>query len=393
MTAASVRPPGILMVVTWSLGEDTGYTVNAKRTIGALQRAGHEVHVCQVVDRSRFMSARRYARQHGGQVVLRLPDFGWPRLRSRADSRISRTIARICAHRTPDVVHARGIRAGAVCDKVRGVPVLLDVRGDIVSEVAAAYAHAPAYRRTARVKSAGKDEARAIRCADGVSVVSAGMRDWLSSRYETVRALPLAVIPCAVERQNHAFQLMEGGFTVVYAGGMHEYQPPELVFREIARIARVAHATDIEVYTPRLDRTVMEARTRLCAAARVSSLAADRVLDRLAAADLGVIPRTADPTNAVACPTKIAEYLSAGLPIVISPNLGEWPAMLQEWKVGISSDADDNALALFAESVRARREEYRLRCLAVAQAHFSMESAVAKLQRLYRALSVSRLSE
>ena len=318
-------------------------------------------------------------------MVPRLPDFGSAVLRSAADSRISRRIARLCKHVAPDIMHARGTRAGALCDQVQGVPVLLDIRGDIVAEVRAAYASAPQSRRMARVRSAENDEVRAIRCADGICVVSSGMLEWLSSTYEATRELPFAVIPCAVERQDHAIPpAREGSFTVVYAGGMHDYQPPELVFAEIARVSRLAHATDIEVYTPRLERSILDTRARLCPSAHVGSLAADQVVERLAAADIGVIPRTPDPTNTVACPTKIAEYLSAGVPVVISPHLGGWPELLQTWQVGISSDVADEELARFAESVRLRREEYRVRCLAVARDHFSMESAVAKLQAALR---------
>ncbi|MDP2385470.1 MAG: hypothetical protein Q8M29_03805 [Bacteroidota bacterium] len=48
------------------------------------------------------------------------------------------------------------------------------------------------------------------------------------------------------------------------------------------------------------------------------------VLDHLACCDYGILLREQSDTNKVASPTKFAEYLYAGLPVLISENLGDF---------------------------------------------------------------------
>ena len=59
-----------------------------------------------------------------------------------------------------------------------------------------------------------------------------------------------------------------------------------------------------------------------------------RVRSALLACDIGLLLREARITNKVASPTKFAEYLSAGLPVVISPEVGDFSAMVSALDLG-----------------------------------------------------------
>ncbi len=54
----------------------------------------------------------------------------------------------------------------------------------------------------------------------------------------------------------------------------------------------------------------------------------------LTACDIGILIREESVTNKVASPTKFAEYLSAGLPVIISENLGDYSAFVKAQKCG-----------------------------------------------------------
>lgn len=56
----------------------------------------------------------------------------------------------------------------------------------------------------------------------------------------------------------------------------------------------------------------------------------------LAGCDYGILIREQTVTNQVAAPTKFAEYLSSGLPVVISPNLGDYSAFVETHRCGIN---------------------------------------------------------
>jgi len=387
----TVTAQRVLMVVTWSLAEDTGYTVNARRTIDALRRDGHTVAVCQVVDRYRLESARRFADSRDADVVLMAPDAGVGAARAWALRSARRGVARAAERFGPDVVHARGLRAGSLCAELGGVPVLLDVRGDIVSEVRSAGADLAAPRGRSAVRHAEDDERKALRAAAGMVVVSDGMLDWITDRYPRVFGLPHAVVPCHADEPPAACPepARDEGLSLVYAGGMQSYQPPAVVFEALSRVGALSDATRIDVYVTSQSEDVVRERDRLCPDARLETLPAAEVSVRLCSADIGLIPRTDDPSNAVACPTKIAEYLASGVPVAISPYLGRWPELLVSWGVGISLSASDDEIAAFAQQVRAHRAEVGQRCREVARAHFSEASAMRTLDGLYARLTGS----
>ncbi len=61
----------------------------------------------------------------------------------------------------------------------------------------------------------------------------------------------------------------------------------------------------------------------------------------LAACDYGILFRENSVTNQVASPTKFAEYLSAGLPVIISENLGDYSDFTKRHNCGMVINAND----------------------------------------------------
>ncbi len=380
----------LLMVVTWSLADDTGYTINTRRALCALEQMGCRVVVCQVVDWRHYRQARDWARSHEGHTLLLPPDLGLMRVRRFWMWCVGNRIRSLASRYRLDAIHARGIRAGALVADADLHPVLLDVRGDLVAEERLSAEMDPTSRSLSRVRSAQADELRAMMAADAVCTVSDAMLDWVLTAYPHVSGLPVRVVPCSVEAFASIESPPHSGLRVVYAGGLQAYQSSELVFRDLARVARIADATDVLVYTPDVSRATLQRRDEICPQAEVRSLDATAVMLHLAECDLGIIPREVSQVNWVACPTKIAEYLAAGLPIAISPALGRWPDRLAAWGVGISLDADEGELRSFCERVRSDRSEMRDLCRRIAAEHFSMravaESYVEVIERIRRGL-------
>jgi len=61
----------------------------------------------------------------------------------------------------------------------------------------------------------------------------------------------------------------------------------------------------------------------------------EEVTSFLLACDWGILIREQSVTNKVASPTKFAEYLSAGLPVIISENLGDYTEFVKNNDCGI----------------------------------------------------------
>jgi hypothetical protein len=68
------------------------------------------------------------------------------------------------------------------------------------------------------------------------------------------------------------------------------------------------------------------------------------VLNYLSCSDYGLLLRELSTTNSVASPTKFAEYLFAGLPVLISENLGDFTGVVKNSKVGMVYVQNTNEL-------------------------------------------------
>jgi GT2 family glycosyltransferase/glycosyltransferase involved in cell wall biosynthesis len=95
----------------------------------------------------------------------------------------------------------------------------------------------------------------------------------------------------------------------------------------------------------------------------------DGVAAYLSAADAAFLLRTRRLVDVVSCPVKFAEYLACGLPVLISPDIGDYTALVDRHRVGVVIDPD--APSTWAAGLDALRRligdpNLRQRCLGVA---------------------------
>ena len=128
----------------------------------------------------------------------------------------------------------------------------------------------------------------------------------------------------------------------------------------------------------------------------ITSSPHDQVGDHLAAADAAISFIAPSPSKASSSPTKIGEYLAAGLPIVATAGVGDLDEQLGP-EVGVlvarhDADAHDQA----ARSLRDLIEDAGTadRCRALAHRLFSLdEVGVPRYRALYDEVSRSRSSD
>ncbi|MCB9198854.1 MAG: glycosyltransferase [Flavobacteriales bacterium] len=102
----------------------------------------------------------------------------------------------------------------------------------------------------------------------------------------------------------------------------------------------------------------------------------------LRACDHGILVREDTITNRVASPTKFAEYLSAGLPVIISEDLGDFSALVKEEGLGVvvggnegnagnEDNADNRGNALDVGRLARPAEDERARLMGIARERFT----------------------
>lgn len=259
---------------------------------------------------------------------------GWPRrlgLARFADGLAARAVARLLARADVDLVHAHGPRAArtalaAVRHARTATAVVVDVHGDRAAE-------------TRLERGEADDPATPPDPAEVAVVASASgafhASDALAARFPAGAGRPSAVVPCLVDdaripsdadaeaarvATRRAWGLAGDEWVVAYAGSLAPWQ-------ELPRVAAIAkHAADrvpqlrVLVLTPaRAEAAALFARAGLPrGTVVVVSPSSDAVVSTLTGADAAVLLRRPALANHLAFPTKLAEYLAAGLHVVAS---------------------------------------------------------------------------
>jgi glycosyltransferase involved in cell wall biosynthesis len=121
---------------------------------------------------------------------------------------------------------------------------------------------------------------------------------------------------------------------------------------------------------------------------RITSAPSQAVGAYLAAADVALCFCHPKPSLIAASPTKIGEYLAAGLPVVSGPDVGDTDTILRDEHAGVVvTEFSEAGYARAAEAVFALAEDdaSRERCRTVAQRLFSLRDVgIPRYDALYR---------
>lgn len=284
------------------------------------------------------------------------------------------------------VIHGRGQVCGylGVLAKRAMPPVrtITDVRGATVEETAYAAQSVPAKLalpiRIAHLRSV---ERVSVSEADAVFAVSTPLMEYLARKYQMPgvrKIIPTCVNTSAFTpdpnlRQAAREKLGIGDrFAVMYSGSMAYWHLPDGIVRTFARIKQLVPDSYLVLLTK--DRGLAEQSVRRASLSEgdytIQTAQHMEVPRYLAAGDLAILVRDSSVVNAVACPTKFAEYLSCGLPVAVSPGVGDTETVVRKYGVGIVLPEGLNRESLHAlradasmreRAIQAAREMFDLR--------------------------------
>ncbi|UCF34788.1 MAG: glycosyltransferase [Phycisphaerales bacterium] len=307
----------------------------------------------------------------------------------------------------PVVVHCRGTSTGAAAARLKRrdgrLRLLVDVRGDVSDEI----------RRNKRLRWYGwmlpKNYPRtALRAADGLNTVTARLAARLDELGILPGEVPRIVVGCCADTQRFYFDPaerarrrrelgLEDKFVVCYCGALQYWQKPDALAEAFAAIRHEmpdAHMLVISrepeaLYTQLAQRGVPEE------AVTARSVGHDEVAPHMMAADVALLLRDDIPTNQVASPVKFAEYLRCGLPVILTPYIGDFGVLIQEEGVGeaVTLPLDRTQLTAGTRRLRQRLEQegesFRQRCSEVAAARLSWDGRLPQLVDLYHKLAAA----
>lgn len=286
----------------------------------------------------------------------------------------------------------------------RNARVIYDCRGAEVTEMmqtlgleATPENEWPAPAKTT-IKQIRAAEERAVHEAAGVTCVSHAMVDSLSQTYPQIPREKFFVVPCCPDidaftrvvndREVVRRELgLHDKYVVSYCGSLAWYQFPEAsiqVFRLIKSLRADAHFFAITTQPDQM-RLLLENAGFSAADYTIRSVPAQDVPRLLIASDLGLMIRDDSLTNRVASPIKFGEYMAAGIPVVISPRLGDCSESVRRERLGIEVDLtlDDGktiaSLRSFVAMPSSEQSEIRERCRDFANRHLSWSVVLPQL--------------
>jgi len=320
------------------------------------------------------------------------------------------TASRLVRRHRIDVLHARAHVAavmGGLTKRLTGRPLIFDVRGFNPEE----YVDAGVWRENGLKFSLAKAmEKWLFRVADGFVVLTERAREILFPGCRDADRLgrPIEVIPCCVDLERFGTQLtpsrcemrrelrLEGRRVIAYVGALGGFYLTD----EMLEFLATAHQQDVATFSMILTQSPAELVRKFLAQRGVREQ--DCLVRRVPPAEVPGYLRAADiaisfikPTysKAASSPTKIAEYLSCGLPVVCNGGVGDLDEVIESDGVGVvvrGFSRDSFLDALRAADILRRSPETFGRCLESARRRFDLETVGGpRYRRLYDRIMVS----
>lgn len=239
--------------------------------------------------------------------------------------------------RRPRIVHARSYLPAAVADVIAtitpGAKMLFDCRGMLGDEYVDGGNWAEdrlEYRLLKRF------EKHAFHRTEGLVVLTEALKRWMRETQAVPTRTDITVVPCCVEAERfrgdeasrRAARLELGvandRLVVVYSGSLGSWYQEEEMARFVGSLQRSSPDLTWMVFT-RADSTGLRA-----AAARegvrdvvVRAASPEEMPRLLAAGDLGLSFIRPCFSKTGSSPTKVAEYLASGMPVVVNAGIGD----------------------------------------------------------------------
>ncbi len=291
-------------------------------------------------------------------------------LRRSSPLRFYSEIAKLSRQKPIRVVHAHNLYSAALALPARrkyGYRVILDYHGRIPEEYVFLGKGGRVSRRCLEAL-----ESWSVRQSDHVVAVSNKLAEYLADRYPAAKSR-ISVIPCATDstlfrcdarlRADTRARLgLDGKFVCIHLGSFFEWYEPELlvrVFRQIQDSYANAHLLFVTPETGKVGDYAASYWPK--GSFTVTSAEHGDVPGLLNAADVGFLLLRAAPNIRTSSPVKFAEYLNCGLPVVITPEVGDFSGMVSRERVGMVLDS---GAPLDISLLRTPREELAARCVA-----------------------------
>lgn len=317
--------------------------------------------------------------------------------------------ARLLKSKGLNLVHARSHIPATIALRIKkrfGIRMIFDVRGLMADEYVDAghwQQNSLAYRITKRA------EHKALTAADGVVTLTERIwptiKMWIGDTSQPAHE----VIPCCADLEKFSFSQehrarlrkamgLDERFVIVYSGSVGGWYLTEEMadfFATLQKQNRKAYFLWLTLSQPELIRRLMAQRGIKQADYAVVSVPSAEVPSYLSASDAGLAFIKPCFSKLASSPTKFAEYLACGLPLITNAGIGDSDSLVNDERVGTLvpnfSDHDYEIAGGEITGFVAQAEETRQKTRAVAERLFDVRRVgVERYARLYQSVLAAK---
>jgi glycosyltransferase involved in cell wall biosynthesis len=202
-----------------------------------------------------------------------------------------------------------------------------------------------------------------------------------------LREVPIEVIPTCVDLQRFGERpARPGGPHAVWSGSIGTWYRFDLS-------PKLAAALSLPLTV--ITRQAATARGLLDGyPASVNSLDPEDVPANLFAGDIGLCLIRSSFSKTASAPTRFAEFLAAGMPVVVTTGVGDLEKIVIDHRVGVVLHGeDDRSIADAATRMKALLQDAEVseRCRSVARALFDVDVGSARYEAVYQQLTSDRV--
>lgn len=312
------------------------------------------------------------------------------------------TLRRILARENIGLVHARGYLPTSIALRAsRRHPVLFDIRGLQPEE----YVDGGVWKEgELKWRLAKRSERTFFRRAAGAVVLTENIRPYVEGRVSAVgRSVPIEVVPCCVQLDRFRFDeqarvarrrelgVADDAVLFVYSGSVGTWYLVDEMARFVRLFGERTGRKVVLLWLANNDREAALAAGKKAGLAdsqqRAANAAASEVASWLSAADAALALIRPCFSKRSSSPTKYAECLAVGLPLVISRDVGDGARVADREGAVALEHFDDDALATAALRLAPMIGRSREKLRSIAVDLFDIDTvAMPSYRRLYERL-------
>ena len=268
--------------------------------------------------------------------------------------------------------------------------LLYDNRGVLIEEMI----YTGIYKRAGfREKIMRRLENRVIRKSDHIVVVSKVFKDFLINKYSHLENLSdkISVINNKTEIDNKItpedldLRKDKNIITCIYSGSSAQWQSVQEIFTFAQKCLSEFKDFKLKIltYHPEEFQNQFLHFNDLSEITEILNVSSDKVFNHLAKANYGLLLREDNIINNVSSPLKFAEYLAAGLPVVVSKGVGDTGEIIDKYNVGVVIKNNDFQTAILELKELLKDSSVYKRCREVAVKEFNLEKSFKDYKLIY----------